>query len=81
MIAGKQPPSSSCSKSTTTISSSEMRQVIQQMQMNRHRPSTKRNYFGIWKVFNNFIVKLDAKPKQWGQCLTLFVAYLIKIAL
>ena len=35
------------------------------------------NYYGIWKIFNKFIVHLDKKPNSWEQHITLFVAHLI----
>ena len=46
--------------------------------MNQHRDSTKKNYYAVWKVFNEFIIKLDQKPKLWQDRLTLFVGYLVE---
>ena len=31
----------------------------------------------IWKLFNQFFIKLDRKPRDWNQRLVLFVCYLI----
>ena len=45
---------------------------------NQHRPSTKDNYLMVWRQFNEFFIKLDFKPRNWEDRLTLFVAYLIK---
>ena len=44
----------------------------------QHRDTTKRNYYAIWKVFNEFFIRLDEKPDTWQDRLTLFVGYLIQ---
>ena len=41
------------------------------------RRSTRKNYHGIWKSFNQFYLKLDERPDSWEERLTLFVGYLI----
>ena len=46
--------------------------------MNRHRCSTKTSYYGTWKQFNEFFIRLDHKPKSLEDRLVLFVAYLIE---
>ena len=38
---------------------------------------TKKNYYTIWKSFNAFFVKLDVKPNNWEDRITLFMAHLI----
>ena len=48
------------------------------MRFQRHRESTKENYLGIWRKFNEFFIKLDAKPDEWEDRITLFIGYLIK---
>ena len=35
------------------------------------------NYCGIWKNFNQFYLKLDVKPDNWEDRLTLYIGYLI----
>ena len=45
--------------------------------MRQYADSTKANYYGVWKQFNKFFIKLDCKPKEWEECLTLYVAYLV----
>ena len=35
------------------------------------------NYYGIWKSFSDFFLRLDDKPCTWDQHLTLFIGYLI----
>ena len=36
------------------------------------------NYYGVWKTFNKFFTRLDIKPNNWEDRLTLFIAYLIE---
>ena len=37
----------------------------------------RNNYYHIWRTFNQFIIKLDVKPNNWEDRITLFVTYLI----
>ena len=43
-----------------------------------HRHTTKTNYYRIWKKFNSFFLKLDSKPKNWEDRLTLYIAHMIQ---
>ena len=45
--------------------------------MQRIRNSTRSNYYAIWKKFNQFIIRLDHKPDNWEECITLYIGYLI----
>ena len=38
-----------------------------------------KNYYGIWKTFNQFIVRLDFKPTNWEDRITLFAGHLIHL--
>ena len=40
--------------------------------------STKKNYLSIWRKFNEFIMKLDVRPKLWEDKLSLYGAFLIE---
>ena len=51
---------------------------MQKLRTDQYRNSTKRNYYCVWKSFNNFFIKLDRKPRLWEDRIVLFVAYLIK---
>ena len=55
-----------------------MKRIVETLRGQRHRDSTRRSYYAIWKVFNKFIVKLDCKPDAWEDCLTLFVGHLVQ---
>ena len=35
------------------------------------------NYYTVWKIFSNFLIKLDFRPNSWEDRLTLFVGHLI----
>ena len=45
--------------------------------MCKYRQSTKKNYYTIWKSFNEFYLKLDRKPDTWEHRINLFAAHLI----
>ena len=45
--------------------------------MNRHRSSTKKNYYADRKLFNQFFIRLDKKPNSWEDPIILFTGYLI----
>ena len=68
---------SSSSSSSSWISSTQMQGVIERLLANQHRSSTAKTYFRVWRTFNNFIVRLDVRPKFWEERTSLFVAYLI----
>ena len=54
-----------------------MEQVLIMLKNNKHRTRTKENYLRVWRMFNNFIIKLDKIPSSWEERLLLFIAYLI----
>ena len=68
-------PVSSLTKSS--ISTIAIRDIIWKLKNEKYRDSTKKNYYRIWKLFNNFFVRLDVKPFHWEEHITLFAAYLI----
>ena len=59
------------------ISSSEIKRIMINLKNNRHRSTTQRNYYSVWKIFNKFYLRLDKKPKTWEKRLTFFVTYLV----
>ena len=44
---------------TSRLSTLEIQGKIEQLKHQQYRDSTKKNYYAIWKVFNNFFVRLD----------------------
>ena len=69
---------SSGDSSSSSISTSAIEQIVEDLKFKRYRGSTRQNYYTIWKSFNTFIIKLDRKPEAWEDKLTLFVGYLIE---
>ena len=52
---------------------------MDQLKNEAHQDSTKWTYYGIWKTFNQFLIKLDKMPKSWEDRLSLYCAYIIGI--
>ena len=50
---------------------------MEQLKLQRHRNSTQRNYYSVWKTFNKFYIKLDKKPVDCETRIVLFVAHLV----
>ena len=65
------------STDSSSISTDEMQLVVEKLQLQCNRSSTMKSYYGIWKNFNQFIVRLDKNPTSWEQRLVLYVGYLI----
>ena len=51
--------------------------LIDKLRNKHHRLSMEANYHVIWRIFNEFFLRLDQKPDSWEERLTLFVGYLI----
>ena len=62
----------------SSISTSHMYRIIERLKSSQHQKSTDRNYLGIWRNFNNFIIKLDVKPDTWEARASLYGAYLVE---
>ena len=73
----KNSRSSSSGSSTSRISSAAILQIIDKLKRQSIRSSTQKNYYSIWKVFGKFYLRLDQKPTNWEDRITLFVGYLI----
>ena len=61
----------------STISTLDMFNIVEQLKSQRHTNSTRKNYYAIWRQFNHFILRLDNKPRNWEDRLTLYIGYLI----
>ena len=73
----KMKLTASSSGDSSTISTREMQLIVDKLKGERNRSSTKANYYGIWKKFNEFFIRLDEKPSTWEERLVLFVGYLV----
>ena len=62
---------------SSSISADVVRSIVEKLKWEQHRSSTQKAYYSAWKSFNKFYVRLDTHPKNWEDCLTLFVAYMI----
>ena len=70
--------SSSASSTTDSISTKQVQCFVDRLQLQGHRDFTRQNYHSVWKLFNEFFIKLDDKPNSWEDRLILFVGYLIQ---
>ena len=66
------------SSSNSSISTSAMMEIVEKLKHQQHRDSTKKNYYSVWHSFNKFFIRLDIKPNNWEDRLTLYVAFLIE---
>ena len=64
--------------SSSSISTKDMQLIVDKLKSDHLRSSTKRNYYSVWKSFNSFYLRLDEKPSQWEDRLTLFVAFMVE---
>ena len=64
--------------SDSTISTVTLEHLIDKLECEQHRSSTKKNYYVVWKIFNRFFIKLDKKPDTWENQIVLFAGYLIE---
>ena len=63
--------------SSSCISASTILKFIDGFKYKSTRDSTRKNYYVVWKQFNQFFVNLDIKPDNWEDRLILFVGFLI----
>ena len=70
--------SSSNSSDTSRISAASMKLILDKLTCHSKRDSTKKMYLGIWRRFNDFLMKLDKKPDSWEDRTSLFIAYLVE---
>ena len=69
--------SDTLSSTSVTVSTKAIEEIVEKLHCQYLRQPTKSNYYGVWKTFNQFNIKLDSRPKSWEERLTLFVGYLI----
>ena len=55
-----------------------MRNILERLKSCKNRKSTNENYLAIWRLFNNFVIKLDVKPSSWEDRASLFGANLVE---
>ena len=65
------------SSDTSSISTSDIENIVDRLKGQQHHDSTRQNYYRVWKLFNSFFLRLDVKPLTWDHRIVLFVGYLI----
>ena len=56
-----------------------MKLILESLKGKSKRPSTQNNYLSVWRKFNGFVIKLDNKPDNWEDRISLFGAYLVEL--
>ena len=76
----KNNPNSNRSESdkSSSISTQDLELLVDKLKGEQHRDSTRKNYYGVWKLFNKFFLRLDVKPLNWEERMVLFIGYLIE---
>ena len=70
--------SGTSTSSSSKLSTQDFQNIVDRLKSNGNRESTRNNYHCVWRIFNEFYIRLDNKPRSWEDRLVLFVAYLIK---
>ena len=70
---------SSSDATPARISTKQVNDILDRLQFNKNRESTKQNYQTIWRLFNRFLIKLDKQPYKlgWEERVALFGAYMV----
>ena len=68
---------SSKSRSSSVISASHMKMILEKLLQNQNRDSTSKTYLHIWRQFNSFVINLDVKSRLWEDRTSLFIAHLV----
>ena len=76
IITGNRKAAKASIDSCNTISTEQLDFILDSLKGKQHRGSTADTYYGIWKNFNKFIIKLDHRPKDWEQGVSWYITYL-----
>ena len=71
---------SECSDSrstSSTISTAAIQSIVDKLRLEKNKKTTRSMYYGVWKNFNKFIIRLDNKPKTWEDRIILYTGYLV----
>ena len=66
-------------KDNSRISAKHKEVVVDKLWRQCNHLSTTNKYLDILRISNQFIIKLDQKPRTWEDRLTLFCAYLVDL--
>ena len=56
-----------------------MELIIEKLKGFQHRSSTSKMYLNVWRQFNSFLLRLDERPNDWEDRVSLFIAYIIDV--
>ena len=73
----KKSTSNRSSSGDSTISTKDIETIVDRLSTERCRDSTRKTYYRIWNLFNNFFLRLDSKPNNWEHRLVLFTGFLV----
>ena len=65
------------SSTNSSISTNAVLEIVDKLRREARRESMRKNYYSVWKNFNQFHLKLDIKPSSWEERITLYAGYLI----
>ena len=65
------------SSTSSRLSTAEIQAIVDRLRLQKHRSSTQKNYYTVWKLFAQFCLRLDVKPKYWEDRIVLFIGHLI----
>ena len=74
---GRRKYSASMSSDDSRLSTAYLTQILEELRGQKHRSSTKKMYYGVWKHLNKFLLRLDHIPPVWEDRVALYCAYLI----
>ena len=73
----KHSRATSSTGNSSRVSADSMREILEKLKNAQYRPTTLKNYQGIWRRFNRFLVQLDKMPRSWEDRASLFAANMI----
>ena len=62
------------------LSVKHLEEILDDLKTGGNRCTTKKTYYGIWKNFNKFLIRLDHIPRNWVNRVAIYCAYLIDIS-
>ena len=69
---------SSSASTNSTLSTSDIQNIVERLRSERCRDSMRKTYFTIWRLFNKFFLRLDYKPETWEDRIVLFIGFLVE---
>ena len=70
--------STDTSSTSSKLSTSAIVKYVDKLKLEYHRNTTRKNYYLIWRNFNEFFIRLDVKPESWEERLVLYIGFLVE---